>query len=648
MATSIEAQIAELKKAMASGFGVILTDPNSAGNGKSGSGGSGSGSGSGIRSSETIGNPGRVNLAGQYVQYPVGEAMAIAYARGLLQPEYEEVLDYNFGWNTRAHYDFPISPGDTIRFRIPAYSTGVVAGLTLAPKDFGYDDIEFGVYQHRIAGAAVHGGVDDRVMDVSVNMVRSGAIYEPMQPEVSAYEESGLADLRNGDLFYADIFPTEVGESADTHELKVFIDRVEYWNRYPSGSGYLFYTAYIPFSIWTFSVALFGGGDKVWAVEVIPATGSADIQLPTIAVFASDVADYTGTSIVLPGITVEAADFIESVTANIAMPGLAVFGGEDITYGDVPLPLLTVQSLEDSGGIPAIDITFGYVALPRLGVQAFSLDVSKASADISLPRLAVFASDVADLTIGDVALLDPIDIWSYTAVKENHADMVEFAFGMGAVLAFEAYYIVWTERLGVVGLMSALQVERALLQANITHQSSMSANEILQALLASSMTASDMASIAGETLQVWAMHMDAGGSTRYENFNFNSFANIDGITYGASESGIYRLDGNKDDGADIQQLVDFGRLSFGTNSRKGLPYVYAGMAADGPTFLRVVADGATFTYQVRNSTENMATHRFELGRGLRASFYDVSLISSASSFDLHNIEFMPIELTRRL
>jgi len=81
------------------------------------------------------------------------------------------------------------------------------------------------------------------------------------------------------------------------------------------------------------------------------------------------------------------------------------------------------------------------------------------------------------------------------------------------------------------------------------------------------------------------------------------------------------------------------------------------MASDGQTILKVTATVSnasgrpveqSYFYTVRDNTKTMKTHRFEPGRGLRSTFYGVSLISENSSFDLHNIEFVPVSINRRL
>jgi hypothetical protein len=162
------------------------------------------------------------------------------------------------------------------------------------------------------------------------------------------------------------------------------------------------------------------------------------------------------------------------------------------------------------------------------------------------------------------------------------------------------------------------------------------------------MSAGDVASLQRDGMSVWALHMDSMGSTRYENYDFNSFMTLDGKTYGVNAAGIHLLEGDTDGASTITASVDFGSLNFGNNSRKAMPYVYIGMASSGKTVLKVESDGQTYYYTARDATELMKTHRFELGRGLRSNFYGFTLQSDGRAFDLHNIEFFPLELKRRL
>ena len=45
----------------------------------------------------------------------------------------------------------------------------------------------------------------------------------------------------------------------------------------------------------------------------------------------------------------------------------------------------------------------------------------------------------------------------------------------------------------------------------------------------------------------------------------------------------------------------------------------------------------------------LKAHRFELGKGLRASYYDTTIMNDGgTAFDLAEIEFFPLELSRKL
>ena len=163
------------------------------------------------------------------------------------------------------------------------------------------------------------------------------------------------------------------------------------------------------------------------------------------------------------------------------------------------------------------------------------------------------------------------------------------------------------------------------------------------------MSAGSLAGLTDSGFTVWTLNLDSDGSTRYENYDFNSFAEINGKYYGAKSDGVYLLRGADDDGEAIDSLVNFGNLSFGSINRKAMPYLYAGMSSDGKLVLKVEADGQTFLYTARDSTAMQKAHRFELGRGLQASYYDLEIqATGGQAFDLATIEFHPIELKRRL
>ena len=574
--------------------------------------------------------------------------LAEQYQQGTLTLQYETTLDYNLGWNTRAHMRRTLVPGMAVRFRIPAYSAGVIVGLTRAPAPVGYSDVEFGVIQQRptTGVTTTPDPLSDGTLGTArLRMIVGGSAYVPIEPDVSGDVALVWGGLDN-DGWLADMFPAGA-IPASFHEFRVYPDRLEYWayGDATSGEGMLLYSVPATPDTWTLTTALYSGGDKVWGIEVIE--GFWPIQIPAVKVFASEASDLTVADATLPALRASGEDYIEANNADVTLPAISARGGDDVTWGDIVLPGITSAS-RFADDVPLIDLTFGFPEIPGIRMESTAVDYSFADVDMALPAVRVFASEVADITLGRVVVPGPIRAWGNDIVDLRRVEVVEFAYLVHVVMGFDVVYLLWSERAGLIGLYTEAEIEDAMIASQATAADALSANEILRALLAATMSASDVTSLVSDGLEVWALHMDVMGSTRYESFNFNSFATINGVTYGAGDGGIYQLDGDDDDGVGIEARVDFGSLSFGTNQRKSIPYVYVGMASTGKTYLKIESDGKTYVYEARDSTELMKAHRFEPGRGLRGSFYGFTLVSTGPSFDLHNIEFFPVPLQRRL
>lgn len=148
---------------------------------------------------------------------------------------------------------------------------------------------------------------------------------------------------------------------------------------------------------------------------------------------------------------------------------------------------------------------------------------------------------------------------------------------------------------------------------------------------------------------VWVVNAETGASTRYENYPFNSFAFFDGAYYGCRSDGIYRLDGDTDNGAPIQTMMSFGKRDFGTSALKQVTHVYAGLSSGGRLFLKTIVNGEEFTYVARTASEDLRQQRFDLGRGLRANYLEFELYNAdGDDFELASVEFLVVPLNRRI
>jgi hypothetical protein len=151
----------------------------------------------------------------------------------------------------------------------------------------------------------------------------------------------------------------------------------------------------------------------------------------------------------------------------------------------------------------------------------------------------------------------------------------------------------------------------------------------------------------GGDFTTWAVNTRVGAVTEYTDYTFNSFAKLGTKYIGASDSGLYELAGDTDAGQSIVADIKGGFLQFNGSRFAGMKAVYLGIRGGGEFFLKLVAaSGETYTYKV--VTEDMATTKVWIGKGLRHRYLSYELISTGQDFDLESIEFIPMLAQRRV
>jgi hypothetical protein len=145
----------------------------------------------------------------------------------------------------------------------------------------------------------------------------------------------------------------------------------------------------------------------------------------------------------------------------------------------------------------------------------------------------------------------------------------------------------------------------------------------------------------------WAINTRTGAVTEYENYAFNSFAQIGDIYFGASSTGLYKLVGDDDDGTSIIADIKSGFAQWAGTKLTMIKDVYLGLRGAGDYVLKIItADGKTYVYAV--NAKDAATTKVTVGKGLRARYWAFELISSGQDFDLDTIEFKPLVSDRRV
>ncbi|THF55905.1 hypothetical protein [Pseudothauera rhizosphaerae] len=145
------------------------------------------------------------------------------------------------------------------------------------------------------------------------------------------------------------------------------------------------------------------------------------------------------------------------------------------------------------------------------------------------------------------------------------------------------------------------------------------------------------------------LNVDTGGLTRYTGFDFNSFAVIDGVAYGADDEGIWRLDGDTDDGDPIAWSIRLGKQDFGTTAMKSVTNAYLGTTSTGKIMLKVIVGEQEYTYAARGWSEQLQAQRVDIGRGIRANWMDFEIYSEdGDDAELATVEWVVVPLSRRI
>ena len=142
----------------------------------------------------------------------------------------------------------------------------------------------------------------------------------------------------------------------------------------------------------------------------------------------------------------------------------------------------------------------------------------------------------------------------------------------------------------------------------------------------------------------WCMNLANKAVTRYEDWGFTSFSG----DYGTMSDGIYALEA----GGAVEWSVDFGKVDLGSDALKHLPNAYLGVQSDDLMQLRVQAPGrygGDYTYLARGISEDLSMQRIDIGKGLRATWFELSLSGqNGADFSLASIDFPAATTKRRI
>jgi hypothetical protein len=144
----------------------------------------------------------------------------------------------------------------------------------------------------------------------------------------------------------------------------------------------------------------------------------------------------------------------------------------------------------------------------------------------------------------------------------------------------------------------------------------------------------------------------SNSTVEYDQYPFNSFAEIDGKYYAAGPSGLYQIETGDTDGVlPIQAKLSTGQISFGSEYLKRLSDFYVGMRSEGDITLRVFVDERDpFEYTLRPlDVATLKQRRCAIGKGLRGKYWRFELENvDGCNYDLDTMNVAAEPMSRRI
>lgn len=501
------------------------------------------------------------------------------------------IVNNNLGWNARARSVAAFDYSGTASFKVPESAIGAIVGLSDLHYPTGYADIKHGFY-------ASHGKY--RVMEEGVG-------------------KTSFASYTGDDVF----------------EVRRVGERVEYF----VDDSLIYSSDALTDNTLMLVAALYSAGDTVDSPEINGLSVGA-LSLPAVAMLGAD-RSISGGNLTLPAVVLSGR---EAMRVALALPAFMMTGADrPYSEGRVVLPSFTV---EGSAGAITPAYAIGDLALPVIQLVGGGMSGEIGGGDATIPAFLALG---ADRPYADGRLtMPPISAWGHAYEGPNFASIYSGA-GVDARFSGErTLTVVFSEGMKLASIFGASR----LIEGDI--------RETVQALLSlvgqREITANAIVVIyPGQVVEqggvgdTWVVNAESMGSTRYEGFDFNSYAKIGDSYFGCRADGIYQLDGDTDAGDPIRAMVSFGKQDFGTSMLKRITNAYIGVSSAGRMFLRVIAEGQEYTYAARSADESLQVQRIDTGKGLRVNYLEFELYNEdGNDFELASVEFAVLPMSRRI
>jgi len=152
----------------------------------------------------------------------------------------------------------------------------------------------------------------------------------------------------------------------------------------------------------------------------------------------------------------------------------------------------------------------------------------------------------------------------------------------------------------------------------------------------------------GEPVTCFVLNTETGALSQYTNFDFNSFCIFNGHNLAACSTGIYLLEGDNDDGVDIDASFSPGINDFENAQIKRMLNAYVSFKGDGQLYLKVTSDdGVQHEYILESVGERARTVKTKIGKGKKGRWFETEIANiGGTDFEIQEMLFN-IELLKR-
>lgn len=394
------------------------------------------------------------------------------------------------------------------------------------------------------------------------------------------------------------------------------------------------------------AASLYGLSDSVDSPSLgsLAAPAQFDATLPPLTLLAADtdVMLFDGE---LPGLVLEAelAPMLGLMQLDATLPALVLLAADqDVMLFDGALP---APKLEASLIRPEAVESGLFATLPALTLSAFSMAGGSMDFDATLPPLTLLAADTEVMLLDAVLPLRLELTVGEPYLEDSEADGSVVMLARDSASLETALLLVAMDSMGVGGIAELTIVMELVGMDSLSVAENASFGQLVEMLAMEQVAINSHTSAARQQALQYAVNALTGAPTKYEGFDFSSFATVDGITYGLKPDGLYRIGGDTDDGEVLRALVDFGTTDYGDSHVKRSDMAYLGVRTDGECYLRVRADeGADVIYRVEGD-DNM--RRARLAKGVCGRFWSLRLeLTDATFAEVDSLE-VAVGVTQR-